>query len=302
MAEEYEVEWGGSEEESEGEEEEASEEGEETNEEEERAALAASQDGGGGEGQCPPHHECNVMLTKFGGSPSVWLRAAMMPNTMRGFSPCVLEQTTTIKVGFMKKASTATVRRVSKELYIHVAHHEPWLAAAISSLHRSQHPLRGNTFLQELRARAFAQQVANQFQDDQDPMGSLEAGGPALAGPETPQKRARTKTTHRMVALAEEAESPIDVRVVGVVADINVFAPHERPTMEQAFFRVLCTSSSGKGGPKMLYVWEDHLDLLVSILFTLVSRQAGRLADLPADSGAPAADDHPAAADDNDSS
>ena len=68
MAEEYEVEWGGSEEESEGEEEEASEEGEETNEEEERAALAASQDGGGGEGQCPPHHKYNVMLTKFGGT------------------------------------------------------------------------------------------------------------------------------------------------------------------------------------------------------------------------------------------
>ena len=223
---------------------------------------------------------------------------------MRGFSPAVLEQTTsaTIKVGFMKKASVATVRRVSKELYIHVAHHEPWLAAAISSLHRSQHPLRGSTFLQELRARAFAQQVAKQFQEDQDPMGSLEAGGPALAGPETPKKRARTKTTHRMVALAEEAESPIDVRVVDVVADINVFPPHARPTMEKAFFRVLCTASTAKRGPKMLYVWEDHLDLLVSILFTLVSRQAGRLADLPADSGAPAADDQAALAADDDSS
>ena len=218
---------------------------------------------------------------------------------MRGFSPAVLEQTTTIKVGFMKKACAATVRRVSKELYIHVAHHEPWLAAAISSLHRSQHPLRGNTFLQELRARAFAQQVAKQFEEDQNPMGSLEAGGPALAGPETPQKRART---HRMVESAEEQESPIDVRVVDVVADINVFPPHARPTMEQAFFRVLCMSSTGKGGPKMLYVWEDHLDLLMLILFTLVSRQAGRLADLPADSGAPAADDQAALAAENDSS
>ena len=182
-----------------------------------------------------------------------------------------------------------------------MAHHEPWLAAAISSLHRSQRPLRGNTFLQELRARAFAQQVAQQFQEDQDqdPMGSLEAGGPALAGPETPQKRARVR---RMVGSAEERESPIDVRVVDVVADINVFPPHARPTMEHAFFRVLCTSSSGKGGPQMLYVWEDHLDLLVSILFTLVSRQAGRLADLPADSGAPAADDQAALAADDDSS
>ena len=130
-------------------------------------------------------------------------------------------------------------------------------------------------------------------------MGSLEAGGPALAGPETPQKRART---HRMVGSAEEQESPIDVRVVDVVADINVFPPHARPTMEQAFFRVLCVSSTGKGGPKMLYVWEDHLDLLVSILFTLVSRPGERLADLPADPGAPAADDHPVLADDNDSS
>ena len=217
---------------------------------------------------------------------------------MRGFSPSVLEQTTstTIKVGFMKKARAATVRRVSKELYIHVAHHEPWLAAAISSLHRSQHPLRGSTFLQELRARAFAQQVAKQFEEDQNPMGSLEAGGPALAGPETPQKRARVR---RMVGSAEEEESPIDVRVVDVVADINVFPPHARPTMEQAFFRVLCVSSTGKGGPKMLYVWEDHLDLLVSILFTLVSRQAGRLADWPADSGAPAADDQAALAADD---
>ena len=130
-------------------------------------------------------------------------------------------------------------------------------------------------------------------------MGSLEAGGPALAGPETPQKRARVR---RMVGSAEERESPIDVRVVDVVADINVFPPHARPTMEQAFLRVLCVSSTGKGGPKMLYVWEDHLDLLVSILFTLVSRQAGRLADLPADSGAPAADDQAALAADCDSS
>ena len=226
----------------------------------------------------------------------------MMCDTMRGFSPAVLEQTTTIKVGFMKKACAATVRRVSKELYIHVAHHEPWLAAAISTTHRSQCPLTGNTFLQELRARAFAQQVAKQFEEDQNPMGSLEAGGPALAGPETPKKRARTKTTHRMVGSAEEQESPIDVRVVDVVADINVFPPHARPTMEQAFFRVLCVSSTGRGGPKMLYVWGDHLDLLVSILFTLVSRQAGRLADWPADSGAPAADDQAALAADDDSS
>ena len=220
---------------------------------------------------------------------------------MQGFSPAVLEQSTstTIKVGFMKKPRAATVRAVSNDLYIHVSHDEPWLAAAISTTPRSQYPLTGNTFLQELRVRAFAQQVAKQFEEDQNPMGSLEAGGPALAGPETPQKRART---HRMVGSAEEQESPIDVRVVDVVADINVFPPHERPTMEQAFFRVLCTSSSGKGGPKMLYVWEDHLDLLVSILFTLVSRQAGRLADLLADPGAPAADDHPALADDNDSS
>jgi len=232
---------------------------------------------------CAQPHRCDCV------------RAAMM----RGFSPAVLEQTTTIKIGFMKKPSVATVRRVSNELYIHVAHHEPWLAAAISSLHRSQHPLRGSTFLQELRARAFAQQVAKQFEEDQNPMGSLEAGGPALAGPETPQKRARVR---RMVGSAEERESPIDVRVVDVVADINVFPPHARPTMEQAFFRVLCTSSTAKRGPKMLYVWENHIDLLVLILFTLVSRQAGRLADWPADSGAPAADDQAALAADNDSS
>ena len=169
---------------------------------------------------------------------------------MQGFSPAVLEKprAATIKVGFMKKPRAATVRAVSKDLYIHVSHHEPWLAAAISTTPRSQYPLTGNTFLQELRVRAFAQQVAKQLQEDQDPMGSLEAGGPALAGPETPQKRARVR---RMVGSAEERESPIDVRVVDVVADINVFPPHARPTMEQAFFRVLCVSSTGKGGPKM---------------------------------------------------
>ena len=53
---------------SDGEEEEVGGEEEEAYEEEERAALAAPQDGGGGEGQCPPHHEYNVMLTKFGGT------------------------------------------------------------------------------------------------------------------------------------------------------------------------------------------------------------------------------------------
>ena len=55
----------------------------------------------------------------------------------------------------------------------------------------------------------------------------------------------------------------IDVRVADVVPDIKVFPPGERPTIEQACLRVLCGSSSGKGGPKMLYVWEEHLDLFV---------------------------------------
>ena len=102
-----------------------------------------------------------------------------------------------------------------------------------------------------------------------------------------------------MVGSAEEAENPIDVRVVDVVPDINVFPPHECPTMEQAFFRVMCISSSGKGGPKMFYVWEDHLVLLDSILSPWCHAR-GRLADLSADSGAPAADYHSAAAADND--
>ena len=55
-------------EESDGESGDANEEDEAATAENDRAALAASQDGGGGEGQCPPHHEYNVMLTKFGGT------------------------------------------------------------------------------------------------------------------------------------------------------------------------------------------------------------------------------------------
>ena len=79
----------------------------------------------------------------------------------------------------------------------------------------------------------------------------------------------------------EEADGPIDVRVVDVVQDINVFQPGERPTIEQACLRVLCGSSSGKGGPKMLYVWEEHLDLFVSVLVVLVSRMGVPLAAVP---------------------
>ena len=41
--------------------------------------------------------------------------------------------------------------------------------------------------------------------------------------------------------------------------------------MEKACLRVLIVSS-GKGGIKMLYVWEEHIDLCLSILMTLASR------------------------------
>ena len=218
---------------------------------------------------------------------AVWALALSVPwlgcvrvAMLRGKS-AVLEQTTTIKAGYMKKASPVHVRRVSKDLYVHVAHHEPWLAAAIGNTHRSLHPLKGNTFLHALRAKATEQLAAKQ-RDSQEPelhdlMESLEAGGSALAELATPQKRARTK----MVVSAEEAEGPIDVRVADVVPDINVFPPGERPTIEQACLRVLCGSSSGKGGPKMLYVWEEHLDLFVSVLVVLVSRMGVPLAAVP---------------------
>ena len=54
--------------------------------------------------------------------------------------------------------------------------------------------------------------------------------------------------------------------------------------MEQAYFKVVCVPSSDKGGPKMLYVWEKHIDLFVSILATLVSRFGVPYTDLLDDS------------------
>ncbi len=114
-----------------------------------------------------------------------------------------------------------------------------------------------------------------------DQRASLEADGSALA--ELPPKRARNKLRNRCGG-EEQAGGPTDVRVVDVVRDINVFPPGERPQIEKAVLRVLCAPSSGKGGVKMLYVWEKHLDLLVSMLATLVSRLDVPHVDWPEDS------------------
>ena len=85
----------------------------------------------------------------------------------------------------------------------------------------------------------------------------------------TPQKRPKRARSMRD---GEEALcSPTNVRVVDVMRDIGVFPSSERPTMEQACLRVLIVSS-GKGGIKMPYVWEEHIDLCLSILMTLASR------------------------------
>ena len=61
--------------------------------------------------------------------------------------------------------------------------------------------------------------------------------------------------------------------------EISVFLPSERPNVELACLRVLMVSS-GKGGIKMLYVWEEHIDLCLSILITLASRFGVPHADL----------------------
>ena len=203
-----------------------------------------------------------------------------------GFSPAVIENTTTIKVGYMTKPCAVAVRTVPEGLFLHVANNERWFNAAVCHAHRSQHPLKCNTFLHGLRKRA-AQQV--QERDSQepkpdDPMESLDADGSALAELRTPPKRARHRLGARHSAEKLADVAPTDVRVVDVLRDINVFPRGERPTIEQASIRVLCSPSSGKGGPMMIHVWVGHVEMLVSLIATLVSRFGVPLADLPDDS------------------
>ena len=152
------------------------------------------------------------------------------------FSPAVIDHTTTIKVGYMTKPCPVAVRTVPEGLFLHVANNERWLNATVCHAHRSQHPLKGNTFLHGLRKRA-AHQLAVQERDSQepkpdDPMVSLDADGSALAELRTPPKRAR----HRLGARHSEEKladvAPTDVRVVDVLRDINVFPRGERPTIE----------------------------------------------------------------------
>ena len=118
-------------------------------------------------------------------------------------------------------------------------------------------------------------------------MGDLVAHGSALADLRTPPKRARTKPRH-LRGEEETSEGPTDVRVGDVLGDIKVFPPSQRPEIERACLRVLCVAS-GKGGLKMLFVWEKHIDLCLSIVATLVSRVGVPHVDSPADSPADSA-------------
>ena len=52
---------------------------------------------------------------------------------------------------------------------------------------------------------------------------------------------------------------------------------------EQAFLRVICVRGC-RGGKKMLYVWEKHVDLVLSILAILRARFGVPHVDLPGES------------------
>ena len=158
-----------------------------------------------------------------------------------------------------------------------MANNDTWLCQAVGDSSRARHPLAGIKFLQDVCKLALEKSVP--AQQEFDPMGDLEAGS-ALADQSTPPKR----TPPKRARSREEAPCvPTDVRVVDVMRDIGVFPPSQRPKMEQACLRVLIVSS-GKGGLKMLYVKEEHLDLCLTIIMTLSSRFGVPHADLPDDS------------------
>ena len=213
----------------------------------------------------------------------VCVRAAMPPK----FREASLEQTTTILAGYLAKPQPVESINRSEGVFVRVANNIPWLCQAVCDASRGRHPLKGITFLTDVCSKASEHQEPEK-PGFHDPLAELEDPESALADSSdmlvTPlKKRARTKRKIEDDGKDGPVEILTSVRLVDVVADMEVFPEAERQKIEQAFLRVIVVRGC-RGGKKMLYVWEKHVDLVLSILAILKARFGVPHVDLPGES------------------
>ena len=210
------------------------------------------------------------------------------------FRAAVVEQTTTVQVGYMSKPMAALAVTHGDGLFIHVTMSLEWICRAVTGLGRARSPLKGgNGFFGRL------QQVTPALAEEEvDPMEELKKEGGVCAGGhpnesqdfETPKKRSRKHLTQA------ELEFVSHVPLVDVIDDIKLFqattttptttptatATSERDRVAGGSLRILFKTNRRR----QVFVHEQDLGMFMLVLLRHVERMGVPIADLPDNSSA----------------
>ena len=197
------------------------------------------------------------------------------------FRDAVIEQTTTVQVGYMAKAQAVTAVSHRDGLFVHVATSLDWVCRALTAKGRSTAPLKGHSqFLDRLLKVTFGgEENTSALADEVDPMedlqreddcagGRQEEAGDAL---ETPQKRSRKQLTKA------ELEFVTRVRLREVVDNLDLFLGQERERVSQGVLRILLKTNRRRS----VYVHEKDLDICMLVMLRHIERMGVPHVDLP---------------------
>ena len=207
------------------------------------------------------------------------------------FRSAIIEQTTTVKAGYLSKPMPVGAVLHPSGTFIHVSSSNDWLCRALTGKSNSSAPLKGcGDFLHSLASVTFGADSTSTALavDEPDPMEELmQDGGPSGGRPkedaalETPKKRSRKHLTQA------ELEFMTVVRLSDVVDDIHIFQESERSQVSGKSLRVLIKTNRRRS----LYVHEKDLDLCLLVLrrhvermgvpHTDLSEEVSALADAP---------------------
>ena len=210
------------------------------------------------------------------------LAVARMPT----FRNAVVEQTTTVQVGYLTKPVAVGSVSHKEGIFIHVAMTLDWVCRAVTGKGRSTSPLKGSSmFLEALARITFGSNGKSTAlaEGEVDPMEELLqedvcAGGHLDESPDvvTPKKRSRKHLTQA------ELEFITCVPLVDVIDDIKLFEGPERDRVTQGSLRILIKTNRRRS----VYVHEKDLHMCMLVLLRHVERMGVPFADLPEESSA----------------
>ena len=200
---------------------------------------------------------------------------------MAPFRPAVVEQTTTVKVGYMSKPQAVSAIMREEGLFIHVTVTSGWVCRALTGTGRSTAPLKGQThFLERLSRVSLRGLDENSAPSVVDPMEELRGGMEDQEDQgdefETPRKRSRKRLT------MAQREFVTRVRLSDVVDELAIFQGRERDQVAQGSVLLLVKQNRRRS----VYVLDKDIDICMLVMLRQLERMGVPHVDLPDENSA----------------